>query len=263
MAAAVAVIALPPLIIHRLSAVWSGPYRRGLITGPVVASLSKSVRTVFAPKSSADEKRQLMLQVLLAAAALVFAAAIAMLAGNVVAWVIAFVLVPDMSTVVAYAELTGAAIMLAVVMGAVTWAFNHLVNLNRFSMHAVYRNRLVRGFLGSARPGQRKPDRYTQFDPSDNLRLSDTWSAKKPRCLFPVINVALNTTVGQDTAKAERRASSFTMTPLRCGSSDLPKSEETEAVSRKGAYILTECYAGGERETGPGDKEHGARSARQ
>ena len=48
--------------------------------------------------------------------------------------------------------------------------FQH-VNVNRFSMHAVYRNRLTRAFLGSAR-NDRKQDPFTGFDPRDNTPLS-------------------------------------------------------------------------------------------
>ena len=43
-------------------------------------------------------------------------------------------------------------------------------------MHAVYRNRLVRAFLGSARP-DRTPDGFTGIDPQDNPRMADL----KPR----------------------------------------------------------------------------------
>jgi hypothetical protein len=35
------------------------------------------------------------------------------------------------------------------------------VNVNRFSLHALYRNRLVRPFLGSARGRTREPDPFT------------------------------------------------------------------------------------------------------
>ena len=48
--------------------------------------------------------------------------------------------------------------------------FQH-VNVNRFSMHAVYRNRLTRAFLGSAR-NEREQDPFTGFDPRDNTPLS-------------------------------------------------------------------------------------------
>ena len=49
--------------------------------------------------------------------------------------------------------------------------FQH-VNVNRFSMHAVYRNRLTRAFLGSAR-NNREQDPFTGFDPRDNMPLSE------------------------------------------------------------------------------------------
>src|SRR6266480_3455604 len=39
------------------------------------------------------------------------------------------------------------------------------IDVNRFSMHGVYRNRLVRAFLGAARAG-RKADPFTDFDPA-------------------------------------------------------------------------------------------------
>jgi hypothetical protein len=64
-------------------------------------------------------------------------------------------------------------------------------NVNRFSLHAVYRNRLVRAFLGSARRGaapSRKPDPFTGFDPDDNPNLSEM-PTRKP---LHVVNVALN-----------------------------------------------------------------------
>ena len=41
------------------------------------------------------------------------------------------------------------------------------ININRFSLHGVYRNRLARAFIGTARPPEeRKPDAYTRFDPA-------------------------------------------------------------------------------------------------
>ena len=37
------------------------------------------------------------------------------------------------------------------------------VNINRFSAHSVYRNRLIRGFLGASNP-KRAPNPFTGFD---------------------------------------------------------------------------------------------------
>ena len=52
------------------------------------------------------------------------------------------------------------------------------IDVNRFSMHGVYRNRLVRGFLGAARAG-RKADLFTDFDAADNLRMSELQGKKE------------------------------------------------------------------------------------
>ena len=48
------------------------------------------------------------------------------------------------------------------------------VNLNIFSLHGGYRNRLIRAFLGASRPdNQRKPNPFTGFDPSDNISMHE------------------------------------------------------------------------------------------
>lgn len=47
-----------------------------------------------------------------------------------------------------------------------------ILNLNRFSLHGAYRNRLVRAFLGASRPeGERKANPFTGFDPADNIDM--------------------------------------------------------------------------------------------
>jgi hypothetical protein len=136
--------------------------------------------------------------------------------------------------------------------------FQH-VNVNRFSMHAVYRNRLTRAFLGSAR-NKREPDPFTGFDPKDNVALS--LIRQSGNSLFPVINMTLNITASSNTAWAERRAASFTATPLSCGSAALrqPGQPATDAEPA-GAFVPTTRFAGLETlkgrpvkaiETGPG-----------
>jgi len=44
------------------------------------------------------------------------------------------------------------------------------IGVNKFSMHALYRNRLIRAYLGASRY-QRDPDRFTGFDENDNLKM--------------------------------------------------------------------------------------------
>ena len=84
-----------------------------------------------------------------------------------------------------------------------------------FSLHGVYRNRLARAFIGTARPPkERKPDAYTRFDPADNLRMQDLYQGKQQRGIpFPVVNVTLNLLEGAPSGWAERKAAPFTITP--------------------------------------------------
>jgi hypothetical protein len=113
------------------------------------------------------------------------------------------------------------AVACAVCLG-IALAASWYINVNRFSLHAVYRNRLIRGFLGPARASAsnppRAPDRFTGFDPGDNLPMSALWPPRSGRrCLFPVINMALNVVATRNLAWQERKAESFAVTPLACG----------------------------------------------
>jgi hypothetical protein len=125
------------------------------------------------------------------------------------------------------------------------------IDVNRFSMHGVYRNRLVRAFLGGARAG-RKADPFTDFDPADNRRASELKAQKNDlRVLYPVINVTLNLVGGENLAWQERKASSFIITPLYCGSGVLGNEVHGYAAAndpRKwtGAYVETQDYGGNE-----------------
>lgn len=97
----------------------------------------------------------------------------------------------------------------------------YFVNVNRFSAHSLYRNRLIRAFLGSARGpnGQLSPTRdpFTGFDGSDNAFVRDLLHPSDRPRLFPVINMALNTVAGANNAWQERKAESFSVTPLHSG----------------------------------------------
>ena len=125
------------------------------------------------------------------------------------------------------------------------------IDVNRFSMHGVYRNRLVRAFLGGARAG-RKADPFTDFDPADNCRVSELKAQKNNRrVLYPVINVTLNLVGGENLAWQERKASSFIITPFYCGSAragrrigdDVPGHAATNNPRKwTGAYVKTKDY---------------------
>jgi len=101
------------------------------------------------------------------------------------------------------------------------------VNPNRFSLHALYRNRLMRAYLGGPhlaaadKRDQRRPNLFTGFDNADNIRCSHLWPDAvragdwRP---FHVINIALNVVAGKNLAWQQRKAEPFVVTPLACGS---------------------------------------------
>jgi hypothetical protein len=108
---------------------------------------------------------------------------------------------------------------------AVSLLASYFVNINRFSLHALYRNRLIRGYLGASRQ-ERNPDRFTGFDSKDNISVYELWPPKSTQgagaqCLFHVVNIALNVVSTKRLAWQERKAESFIVTPRHCGSAYL------------------------------------------
>ena len=117
----------------------------------------------------------------------------------------------------------GFVVTLTIALGA-----SRAVNINRFSLHAVYRNRLMRAFLGASRP-RRTPDAFTGFDEGDNLRVWQLWPGTKngrPRLgsrkrdwrPFHIINMTLNVVSTRRLSWQQRKAEPFTVTPLHSGS---------------------------------------------
>ena len=93
------------------------------------------------------------------------------------------------------------------------------ININKFSLHAMYRNRLIRAYLGASRGEQRSPNPFTGFDPNDNFPMADLASQQGPiQRPLHVVNIALNLVHGSNLAWQQRKAQSFTVTPLHCGS---------------------------------------------
>jgi hypothetical protein len=114
-------------------------------------------------------------------------------------------------------------LLLSVLAGAV-------VNVNRFSLHGLYRNRLVRAYLGASN-SMREPDPFTGFAVDDNLRMhalakrgtaspdasAGAVAAREPFKLLPVVNVTLNLLRDGRLAWQQRQAESFSITPFYCG----------------------------------------------
>lgn len=87
------------------------------------------------------------------------------------------------------------------------------VNVNKFSLHGAYRDRLVRAYLGASNAG-RKQNTFTGFDDNDNLELHELENQKP----LHIINGTVNLVSGNNLAWQDRKAASFTMSPLHCGS---------------------------------------------
>lgn len=105
--------------------------------------------------------------------------------------------------------------------------FSTFINVNRFSLHGAYRDRLVRAYLGASNL-DRKPNPFTGFDENDNRQLH---RLKRQRP-YHVLNATLNLVSSHNLAWQNRKATSFTMTPLHCGSEALGY-RRTNQYSRK------------------------------
>ena len=87
------------------------------------------------------------------------------------------------------------------------------VNVNKFSLHGAYRDRLVRAYLGASNAG-RKQNTFIGFDDNDNLELHEL-SNQRP---LHIVNATVNLVGGKNLAWQNRKAASFTMSALHCGS---------------------------------------------
>lgn len=101
-------------------------------------------------------------------------------------------------------------LLFALVGGIMGW----FVDINRFSLHAAYRDRLIRAYLGASRGSERKPNPFTGFDEEDNVQMRDLRNNRP----FHIVNMALNLVGGKDLAWQDRKAETFTASPLHAGS---------------------------------------------
>jgi hypothetical protein len=121
--------------------------------------------------------------------------------------------------------------LLLVVAAIASWRFN----INEFSLHHFYKNRLVRCYLGASHTAERNADRLTGFDPKDDFPISTLVPDPSvgPAYLGPyaIVNTALNMNTGSELAQQERKATSFVFTPRFCGFQPLGSKEEHKAIA--------------------------------
>ena len=93
------------------------------------------------------------------------------------------------------------------------------LDINQFSMHLLYRNRLARCYLGASN-SVRRPQPFTGFSSDDDVYLSELSKLSFSRsggAPYPIINAALNLVGGKELAWQQRKAASFIFSPLYCG----------------------------------------------
>ncbi|HEY4907259.1 MAG TPA: hypothetical protein VIH74_07390 [Candidatus Acidoferrum sp.] len=139
-------------------------------------------------------------------------------------------------------------LVLAGIAAALAWR----VDVNIFSMNLLYRNRLIRCYLGASRNiGERQPNRFTGFDSTDDLLLTEFDGTKTHtehpelpayKGPYPLICAALNVTHGERLAWQERKAESFVFTPKFCGY-EYPEMKYEPDPPPKGTYRTTDEYA--------------------
>ena len=132
-------------------------------------------------------------------------------------------------------------LLLTMGLALVAVAMGWLIDVNKFSLHAIYRNRLIRAYLGASKE-TRHPNPFTGFDPLDNLEMyklsPDRAPDGSPPRLLHVVNIALNLVKNDRLAWQERKAESFTVTPLHVGNWQLGYRPSIEyGQSKKGNSI--------------------------
>lgn len=116
-----------------------------------------------------------------------------------------------------------------IILGFWTLLASWFVNVNKFSLHGFYRNRLIRAYLGASNLA-RVPNAFTGFDPDDNIDMAKLHAGKP----LLMINMTLNLARGDKLAWQERKASSFSVSPIAAGNPALgyrPAEEYGQAIS--------------------------------
>jgi hypothetical protein len=91
------------------------------------------------------------------------------------------------------------------------------VDINEFSMHAYYRDRLARCYLGASNT-DRKANPFTGFDEQDsNVAVSSLTASNGYFGPYPIFCTTLNLTFGEELAWQERKGASFAFAPILSG----------------------------------------------
>ncbi len=129
-------------------------------------------------------------------------------------WTLAKIVADPQKLLALTAETSGWALLVVLLLFSLVGTFfGFFVDINRFSLHGLYRDRLVRAYLGASRGDERDPNPFTGFDRQDNFAMR---KLEENRPLH-VVNMALNLVHGEALAWQDRKAESFTVSPLHVG----------------------------------------------
>ena len=139
------------------------------------------------------------------------------------------------------------------------------LNVNEFSQHLFYRNRLVRAFLGASHPettpgeDPRKASKFTGFAYDDDIFLKELVAAKGFDGPYPIWGTCLNLTTGEDLAWQKRKGASFIYSPLFCGWDHVrgirPQSTMETADREEDGGATRKLHGYAYRSTRPNDKK--------
>jgi hypothetical protein len=119
-------------------------------------------------------------------------------------------------------DLFGGHIILVFCIGSLLLSLlaSRYVDVNIFSLQEMYENRLVSAFLGASQPERNHIDPVTHIDPNDDLKLKDLGFDAEGNLRGPIhlINTAINLCGSDQREYDERRADSFVLSPIFCGS---------------------------------------------
>jgi hypothetical protein len=107
---------------------------------------------------------------------------------------------------------------------------SRFVPVNRFSLNGMYRDRLVRTFLGASHE-HRHPNAFTGFDGRDDLCVHELRDVRP----LHVINATLNAVSSTDIGRHEQHSQSFTFSPLHIGTRNLGYRPADQYGSDRGA----------------------------
>jgi hypothetical protein len=126
-------------------------------------------------------------------------------------------------------------LVLACAFFLLSWVMARYININKFSLEGMYRSRLIRAYLGASNP-KRAASKFTGFSQTDNFQMHDLNPALRP---FHVLNLTLNLVSGDRLAWQQRKAESFTVTPLHCGSLQLGYRDSVSYGGKNGISLGT------------------------